>query len=130
MYLSSKPMAPAGERTAGKHVPRAKPGFSSGEEEGTLGREVEDLNHSRLDGETAIGVHGHKKITNFQKSSRAICGALGEDCRARATEGAPRGSSVGNHRACRLWNQADQRSNPSPASCCLCDLKQILLCSP
>lgn len=77
VYSSSKPTAPACERTLQKHVPRAKPAFSSREEKGTLGKEVEDLNHSRLGGETAIGVHAHKEIKNFQKSSRAICGALG-----------------------------------------------------
>lgn len=129
MYLSSKPMAPAGERTAGKHVPRAKPAFSSREEEGTWGKEVEDLNHSRLGGETAIGVHGHKKIKNFQKSSRAICCVLDEDCRARRLRGhggavqweiiGPAGSGI------RLTSVTIR-----PASCCLCDLKQILLCSP
>lgn len=77
MYPSSKPTAPACERTVRKHVPRAKPGFSSREEKGTLGKEAEDLNHSRLGGETTIGVHAHKEIKNFQRSSRAICGALG-----------------------------------------------------
>lgn len=77
MYPSSKPTAPACERTVWKHVPRAKPGFNSREEKRTLGKEVEDLNHSSLGGETAIGVHAHREIKNFQKSSRAICGALG-----------------------------------------------------
>lgn len=40
-----------------------------------------------MGGETARGVHVHKEIKNFQKSSRAICGALSEDYRARTLRG-------------------------------------------
>lgn len=43
---------------------RAKPGFSSRKRKGTLGKEVEDLNHSRMDGKTTRGASIHEEIKN------------------------------------------------------------------